>query len=485
MAENDVQVIITTGHPRSGYRPVHKVLEMGGVQSAHMSHREGLTPEAISDRILRAHDSGENGPSVLAPTPFDKVWQELADDLFVNNLSHASWGWADASATWLLDFWAGFDPQIHFVLVYSSPVATLADLMLEADTTVDLLPIAIQSWIRWNSELLRFSARHPKRCLLVNSAAATRCPKSLVDSANDLFDMRLNGPSYDEIIKAGGPSALASFLAEGLLEAFDEALVLYDELESAAHLYDGHTNVQSVAVRRATDEYLVSLSNLEQLRGRLKELQQSSVQIEDQKAQLQLRNTALLEEDELLFLQLRQLQDALEHTESAYRESEKQRVELASRPITPAPICAQSNLTEVALDMRREIDGDNWYWAEHDGRWAGPGTCGTLRLPNMGRGRYELRLDIVDAIEPEILAGMQVMLCGIPLKLVREGKSFPASLKGMVTIEDAGTNGYWDIGFRFPSVSSPAQRGSSDIRQLAIRLRSLRLRALQVTANGG
>jgi len=109
----------------------------------------------------------------------------------------------------------------------------------------------------------------------------------------------------------------------------------------------------------------------------------------------------------------------------------------------------------------------------------------------MGPGRYELSLDIVDAIEPGILAGMQVTLCGIALVLVREGKSFPASLKrgsfpvslkGVAMIEDAGTRGYWDISFRFPSVSSPARRGSSDTRHLAIRLRSLRLRALQIAA---
>ncbi len=489
-----MQVIITTGHPRSGYQLVHKVLERGGVQSAHKSRREGLTPEAMSDRILRAHNSDDKRPEFPACNEIDQVRKDLAGDLFLNNSNQINWGWADASATWLLDFWLRFDARVRFVFVYSAPAAMLADLMLDADTNVDLLTTAVQSWIRWNSELLRFSVRHPQRCLLVNSIAVLRCPKSLIDSANDLLDLRLTGPSDDEIITESSGCALASFLANALLEESNEARALYDELKSAAHLYEDHTDVGSVAVRLASDEYLASRLNLQQLCARLGEAQQTNELVEDQKSQLLLRNTVLLEENELLFQQLRQLQDALAQTELAYRESDKQRVELASRPATVLPTCAKGNLMEIALDLRQEIDGSNWYWAEHDGRWAGPGTCATLRVPNMGPGRFELTLDIVDTIEPEILDGMQVALCGISLALAREVKSLPASLKrrsfpmrlkGVAMIEAAGASGYWDISFAFPSVSSPALRGSNDTRLLAIRLRSLRLRALQVEGKDG
>jgi hypothetical protein len=514
-SENSVQVVITSGHSHSGYQLVHQALAMGGIQSA-LPQREGLTPEALSEGILRAFHTNKNVSRPLGHTDPGRVWQDQAAGLFRGNLNQENWGWADPSATWLLDFWLRFDEQTRFVLVYSSPAFTVANMLLQAATTVDSLSVAVQSWIRWNAELLRFSARHPERCLLVNTVAALGHPKALISSTNNSFNLHLAEPTGDGLTVTGNLSAFPAYLMYGLLEDFQEALALYDDLESAAHLPDGNVKVRSVAVRHAWEDHLASLSEFEQLHADLKQLsercqradyeiqcaesvhekarmqaeelrgllagsQRDTAETYEQASQLELRNAELTKENELLFMQLRQLQDALEETASAHRELERQRLELASKPIVVTPLTvprAKSHLAEVALDMRQEIDGKNWYWAEHDGRWAGPGTHGTVRLPAMGPGRYEINLEVVDAMDPEILAGMQVMLCGIPLALVREGKSYPAMLKGVVLIDDVGVAQDWDLSFQFPSLSSPAQHGSSDSRQLAIRLRSLRLRAL-------
>jgi hypothetical protein len=511
-----VQVVITSGHPYSGYQLVHAVLETGGIQAAHQSRREGLTSLALTEGILRAHNTDQHLIETLGQMSPGKVWQDLAVDLFLGNLSQENWGWADSSTTWLLDFWLRFDPQTRFVLVYSSPAFAVANMMLQAQTTVDSISLAVQSWTRWNAELLHFSARHPERCLLVNAVAVLRCPKAVVDRVHKSFDLHLAEPSGASL-SVGVPSALASFLTDHLLEDFHEALALYDELESAAHLGDGNASDRSMAVRHAWEEHLASVLNLQQVHGemgqlmerfyraendfqsaekdredsekqlktlqdRIEESQQLTANTDEQRSQLLLRNTELMEENQLLFLQIKQLQAALEQTSSAHLESERQRLELASRstPVIGHAVSmrAKGYLAEVAVDLRQEIDGKNWYWAEHDGRWAGPGTHGTLRLPAMGPGRYEVNLDVVDAMDPEILADMQVTLCGIPLMLEREGKSYPAILKGVVVVDDVGVEGDWDLDFQFPSLASPAQRGSTDNRQLAIRLRSLRLRAL-------
>jgi hypothetical protein len=513
LSENFVQVVITSGHPHSGYRLAHAALEMSGILAACPSRREGLTPEALTEGILRAHNADQCVPDVPGQMSPGKVWQELAVDLFLGNLSQENWGWASANSTWLLDFWLRFDAQTRFVLVYSSPSETIANMLLQADTTVASLSGAVQSWIRWNAELLRFSARHPKRCLLVNMVAVLRCPEALVSNVSNSFGLHLKEPAGDVLRNTDRPSALASFLTDRLLEDFHEALALYDELESAAHLGDGEPNLRSATILGAWEEHLASVSTLQQihadmsqlterchrvecslqsaetaredaekqleeLRGRLGQSQQAASEMDEQKSHILFRNSELIEENQLMFLQLSQLQEALEQTSSAHRESERQRVELASRPTAAVLTRAKGHLAEVAVDMRQHIDGKNWYWAEHDGRWAGPGTHGTLRLPAMGPGRYEVNLDVVDAMNPEILADMQVTLCGIPLKLERAGKSYPAILKGVAVVEDVGVDGDWDLSFLFPSLSSPAQRGSSDNRQLAIRLRSLRVRAL-------
>ena len=120
-----MQVIITSGHPHSGYLDVHKELELGGVDSAQPSRREGVTPATLTESLLRAHNTDLNVSGIVGQLSPGKAWQELAVDLFLGNLSQRNWGWADASTTWLLDFWLQFDEQTRFVLVYTSPSITI------------------------------------------------------------------------------------------------------------------------------------------------------------------------------------------------------------------------------------------------------------------------------------------------------------------------------------------------------------------------
>ena len=510
-----MQIIITTGHPHSDYQLVQQVLEAGGVHTARPSRREGLTPGELIESILRAHDVDLNVPSALRPKFPGKIWQDLAADLFLGNLRQDSWGWADAGASWLLDFWLQLDGQTRLVLAYSSPTATISKLLLQGGATVESLSAAVDSWIRWNTELLNCSVRHSSRCILVSSAAALRSPDTLLSNINELLGIQLSGGLNAVPGTVSHISALTSFLTSGLLEEFSEALALHNELQSAAHLPDDPSEFQASRARSAWEEHLASLAELERLRAdivrqdehvrrsetelravmssrdessreldevraRLVRLQEGMATVEETEVLTRQRNMSLGKENEILFIQLRQLQEALEQATVAQQDPEQQRVEPGKRtPTGTTPVRNKGHLAEVALDMRREIDGKNWYWAEHDGRWAGPGMQGTLRLPAMGPGSYEVNLEVVDAMDPEILAGMQVTLCGVPLSLAREGKSYPALLKGVVAVEDDGSDGDWDVSFQFPSLSSPAQRGSTDSRNLAIRLRSIRVRALQ------
>lgn len=512
LPENNVQVVITAGHPQSAYHLVHRVLESAGIQAAQRSRREGLTPEALEERILGAHGVNLQVPAKLGQLSPGNLWRDLAVDLFLGNLGTGNWGWADARAIWLLDFWLRFDEQTRFVLVYCSPTLAIANMVTHGGAEMEPLASAMNSWMRWNSELLRFSSRHPSRCLLVNSAAAMRYPSALVASANELLRIHLaEPPPADGDV---GSSALVSLLTNGLVDEFSEAFALYDELESAAHLQDGQVSVTPSLMQPAWEEYLGTVSRVEKLRIDLveerarhhrvelalqeaatarvvsaKELDEVRASLEstyqamtfsdEREDQLTTRNSSLIKENELLFLQLKQLQEALEQTTSANADSQRHCLELAAQAAAVDAARAKGQLGEVALDMRREIDGTNWYWAEHDGRWAGPGKYGTLRLPAMGPGRYELNLEVVGAMDPEIVAGMQVTLCGVPLALTREGRKYPAVLKGVVTLEQDTAPGDWSVGFEFPKLLSPAQRGSTDRRELAIRLRTVRLRAVQ------
>ena len=136
----------------------------------------------------------------------------------------------------------------------------------------------------------------------------------------------------------------------------------------------------------------------------------------------------------------------------------------------------------ATVDLRREIDGKNWHAAETDGRWAGPETLSTIRLPVMGQGKYKLEIDVVDAMDPTILHGMEVSLCGERVTLSKAGRSYPTIISGDAVGRSLPGARTWEVQLRFPRLESPAEHGSDDRRLLAVRIRSIRLRLLD--ANG-
>ena len=187
----------------------------------------------------------------------------------------------------------------------------------------------------------------------------------------------------------------------------------------------------------------------------------------------------LNKENELLLIQLHQVQEELEHYFLQWQElSNKVAVSTEASTTSVIRPSEQHQPSEVVIDFRGEIDGENWYYAEHDGRWAGPGLLGTLRLPSLTGRRCEFFLDVVDAMEPEILAGMEVALNGITLVTTVEGAGYPAVVYSDFAIADSARRPTWEFRFSFPGTVSPAQLGSDDDdhRHLGIRVRSLKLR---------
>ncbi|MBE2260712.1 MAG: hypothetical protein IAE88_17780 [Rhodobacteraceae bacterium] len=183
-------------------------------------------------------------------------------------------------------------------------------------------------------------------------------------------------------------------------------------------------------------------------------------------------------ENEILLVQLHQVQEELEHYFLQWQELSARSAASAgelkanTRSHTESP-----KRSELLIDFRDEIDGDNWYYAEHDGRWAGPGLVSTLRVPPLGGRRCEFALDVVDAMEPEILAGMEVSLNGRRLDAGIEGTGYPTVVRSSFAVTDGDRQPVWEFRFSFPGTVSPAERGSDDQRHLAVRIRSLKLRA--------
>lgn len=248
-------------------------------------------------------------------------------------------------------------------------------------------------------------------------------------------------------------------------------------------------------------------------------------------------------EKELILLQLRQVQEELEHYFLKYQElSNKRRFDdapcgkvastasaVVPQPITiatppqPEVIAAQppakakdsngaggtslsdgsrgvENALDTVIDLRHFIDGDNWYNAENDGRWAGPGTRSVLRFPSLAKGRYRLELEIVDAISPDILREMSVHFDSVPLQLRKKSLGtisghmgplkrayisaykrepiWPVRATGEVEIKAPPTSRWSTLEFQFPKVISPVAKGGNDSRLLAVRLRQVRIQKI-------
>lgn len=194
------------------------------------------------------------------------------------------------------------------------------------------------------------------------------------------------------------------------------------------------------------------------------------------------------EENELLLLQLHQVQEELETYFLKYQELANKQAGDGTTATTSAqgPVSNVKPANTVEVDLRGQINGDNWYYAEADGRWAGPHNKSVLRFPAPAPGRYQLVLGVVDAMAPDILSDMKISFNGQPMphkgprewtfmhKLLRK-KRYPVTVEATVDVVEQAPNSSVTIALEFPRVISPASRGSDDQRQLAARVQYLRL----------
>ena len=196
------------------------------------------------------------------------------------------------------------------------------------------------------------------------------------------------------------------------------------------------------------------------------------------KANAQLKQQA--EESEQLLMQLHQVQEELERYFLQHGQQTAPLRFVADFWRNHAP-------TELWIDARQPLQGQGWYDAEADGRWTGPETLTTVQLPPLMQGSYVLELHLADAIEPEVVAGLQAKAVWAngdrtPVDLVHEfgagGGLYPMVSIGMFELPH--TTEAWQLQLQLPYNVCLAERGGNDSRRLGIRVQGLRL-SLQAT----
>lgn len=481
-----MKIVLTCGHPNSGFQLVHDALSAAGLAAAQPSRQEALSPAEYYEKMFRAYDQDPSGLGTNSQLSPGKVWQELAVDLFLANMAQDAWGWADSRTIWALDFWRVFDSQTRFVLVYSSPEFAVGQVLRGEAAIRETADRLIAAWTASNLELMRFYNRHPDRCVLVNVSASLNAPIRLVAAIASHFGINIALSDSGYQVDHNEVSAIASSLARALIEDCDEANALYRELESIADIDAGSVTSSAQENLQAWQEYasLVSAlteataaasenvnAEIEQLKVKLDDLQNSLAVAQSESPRLQNLNAELTQENELMLLQLHQMQDELEQL-SLQNQELLNRAQSAPAHVEYSPVHQHG---DAFVDMTGPIDGSNWYYAEHDGRWAGPHHTSTIRIPALRDGNYEMWLDVVDAKAREILLGMEVALNGLPLRLVHDGDGVVALVYAQFSTNALAKSPVWEFQFKFPKLISPSEHGSEDLRMLAVRLKSLKL----------
>jgi len=190
--------------------------------------------------------------------------------------------------------------------------------------------------------------------------------------------------------------------------------------------------------------------------------------------------TDLKQENDLLLQQLHQVQEELEHYFLRNQELLKNQQSTSNTFVTN--FWRMHQPSTLVINMQQDIVGENWYPAESDGRWAGPGKVSTIQLPPLQAGEYLLELDVIDTMNPGIIESMTLEVLDQPQPFeiiypLYRGE-LPLICQAKISLPAENATKPWKICMRFATLVSPAETGSDDKRQLALRLRSLRLEKL-------
>ncbi|GAA6213144.1 hypothetical protein NBRC116602_28850 [Hyphomicrobiales bacterium 4NK60-0047b] len=518
-------VMLSLGVPNSGFQQIHDLVTSVGLGEAKKSRRENYTPNEITEKLCEKYNCLKPEYSGIEQLNPGKVWHSLASDMMLGNLDQKNWGWSDSNSIFLLEFWKGFEPELNFLLIYSSPQAYLAEYFINNNHEIceEVVTAALSSWKNYNSELLRFYLENRERCMLINLEAGLEKIADVMNKVGENLgcELKLTSTYY---LSARSALSCEKQLIYGLISENLEMYNFYDELESCADfpMFENegchkkiYPTLNSLRKdRQAQKEVTEVLRTLKTKNLNLElELQKNKDELKSQReayksladklnnskktetlkaANGQKQSTNKFEkENELLLLQLHQVQEELETYFHKYQELALKECE--GHPNDQGTPSLEK--TAASIDMRHFIEGQNWYNAEHDGRWTGPDHISSLKIPQLPKGTYEIELNIVSAMSPKIIRQMKLLWNGdeLPKKIIqpwagmkalmrryylmifqnREGG--PLILKTKLEIDQGSNNTDQFLGLQLPCTISPSSRGQQDTRDLGIKLSEVKL----------
>lgn len=548
-----MSLIITTSYLKSHCNMVQQMLVTAGVNSPVPATGDTPDPHDLCKKLRAAYVKREvNSSKAIPPEKIGKAWQMKAAELVIANAEQDHWGWTDNRILPLLEFWAEFEPGARFALFYSDSCHAVSGLdIANGENAREQMDALLSEWQDFNDALLRFYSDHQDRCLLANIDAIKADPDKLKAALSSKLELDTDTLTFDAV-ETGELSPILSLVSPAFSDPDSQTARVFGELEAMADCRGTHGSNTPPDFTGILAEHLSAARELEQARSdnELLTLQLENVQEEletlyregqetrqalqealDEKEVLAKEKEALSEdkdklareketslteaedfrqikaENELLQLQIEQVQEELEYqfkqtqqlSAKIGKEADSEKSETAAGdaapPAAPAPATRDTNRPpqsgKIRIDMRQFINGMNWYDPEHDGRWAGPGTRSTVRLPSLSEGRYKLTMNVVSTMSRKIFDRMEISVDNAKLrtksnlrtnlhgplgmwkrtraKLDSSVSPFPAEIEASFKVGKA-TGEPGELVLEFPEAVSPAERGEPDSRHLTARI---------------
>ena len=268
-----MKIFCVTGAPSSDLEMVCGILAEAGIDKPKPSRRdENLTIYDWHERVLAAADA----PSAPVVQQLGRLWEQLAGSIFLENITTPFWAWADANSTWLLDFWREFEPNLHFVLVYSPPQRALSTALSQGITGGVELDAFMSTWQQYHEEILRFHLRHPQRTLLVDAGQCATNPAAFVQACIDQWKLKLS-PAQSMVPRHTIHNPLASFLVEQLRQTLPQMQALQNEMDASLRIIESNP-IPKQNLTLALASYCQTQRELSRLPALDSELAQSNTQ---------------------------------------------------------------------------------------------------------------------------------------------------------------------------------------------------------------
>ncbi|MEM9667543.1 MAG: hypothetical protein AAF950_01350 [Pseudomonadota bacterium] len=469
-------IVLACAYPNQASSDAGDLLLRLGVAEPLPNDRHGYGPDEIIQKMCVSHHIGENRRTAFQQYHPGTTWQVVGADMFLANADHPNWGWSSKNMLYFFDFWKGFDPQIGFLFLYSTPERALAQLINDGEVSADRVYLEAAGWTSYYREVLRLYSENSERCLLVDVDAATDDFDAFRTLSAERFSLGDTSPI--ETADAPFEGAILELIVNAFSEELVEARGLYEELGSVADMPSGAAAITPTLKAEAAWEELTVLANGEGVPTTLGLGGSASERLKTAHETIQ-----------LLQGQLKQTQEELRYY---FLQASELSIAPSMQQVGGNARTRPASTAAAEIDLTSFVDGSNWYHAESDGRWAGPDRTSTIRLPKLAAGKYRLEIDVAAGMADDILNGIQVRLGSTPVRLSKTMRNDVGGMGGVLRRMKAvlrGQNAYplrlsgnVALGNEAPVLSldcprtiSPITLGESDTRHLSVRVKTVRL----------